>query len=73
MSQKWPSAKARVVFRALLRIGWRPKTSSSGSSHVSLERPGWPDYTWAFHEGVEIGSKMMSRIAKHTGLKRSDV
>jgi hypothetical protein len=27
----------------------------------------------AFHDNVEIGPKMLSRIAKHTGLKPSDL
>ena len=31
-------------------------------------RTGFPDYVFAFHDGEEIGPKMLSRIAKHTGL-----
>jgi len=38
-----------------------------------LQRSGWPDYTFAFHDGQEIGSVMLSRIAKHTGLTPSDL
>jgi predicted RNA binding protein YcfA (HicA-like mRNA interferase family) len=68
----WPSAKARKVYRALLRIGWKPKTEK-GSSHVRLERENFPDYTWAFHDSEEIGPKMLARIAKHTGLRREDL
>jgi hypothetical protein len=34
---------------------------------------GWTDYVFAFHEGEEIGAKMMARIAKKTGLKPEDL
>ncbi|MGA2060276.1 MAG: type II toxin-antitoxin system HicA family toxin [Thermoguttaceae bacterium] len=63
----WPSTKARQVLAALLRIGWTIKRQS-GTSHRVLARNGWPDYVFAFHDGEEIGPKMMARIAKHTGL-----
>jgi hypothetical protein len=28
---------------------------------------------WAFHDRVEIGPKMLARIAKHTGLSVEDL
>jgi len=68
----WPSAKAKRVFNALLRIGWRVKRLKAGT-HRTLERPGYPDYTFAFHDSVEIGPKMLAKIAKHTGLKPTDL
>ena len=68
----WPSAPARRVLRALLRLGWTQKRKVGGS-HVVLSRPGWPDYVWAFHAGDEIGPKMLARIAKHTGLAPEDL
>ncbi len=68
---KWGAAKAQRVFAALLRIGWSIKRSSG--SHFTLTRQGWPDYSWAFHDSVEIGPKMMARIARHTGLKPEDL
>jgi predicted RNA binding protein YcfA (HicA-like mRNA interferase family) len=68
----WPAAKARRVLDALLRIGWRVKRVKAGS-HKTLERPGYPDYIFAFHDSDEIGPKMLARIAKHTGLKRTDL
>lgn len=71
MSQ-WPSAKAGKVLAALLRVGWRIKRQGGGS-HKVLERVGWPDYVWAFHDGVEIGPAMLSRIAKQTGLTSRDL
>jgi len=51
----------------LERIGWRVKRQKG--SHKTLERDGYPDYVFSFHDGDEIGSKMMTRIAKKTGLK----
>jgi predicted RNA binding protein YcfA (HicA-like mRNA interferase family) len=68
----WPSAKARRVLAALLRIGWTIKRQS-GTSHRVLARDGWPDYVFAFHDRVEIGPHMLARIAKHTGLRRDDL
>ena len=67
----WKSAKAKRVLAALEKIGWRVKRQSS--SHKILSREGWADYIFAFHDGDEIGSKMMSRIAKKTGLKPEDL
>ena len=67
----WPSAKARRVLAALIRIGWTVKRQSG--SHKTLARPGWPDTVFAFHDGDEIGPRMLGRIAKHTGLKPEDI
>jgi predicted RNA binding protein YcfA (HicA-like mRNA interferase family) len=71
MSQ-WPASKARRVFAALLRVGWSVKRPWRGS-HCVLSRPGWPDYVFAFHDGDEIGPKMLARIAKRTGLTPADL
>ena len=70
MSQ-WPTTKARRVLAALLRIGWNIKRTSG--SHRTLEREGWPDVVFAFHDGEEIGPRMLARIAKRTGLEPSDL
>jgi predicted RNA binding protein YcfA (HicA-like mRNA interferase family) len=70
MSQ-WSSSKARKVFAALIAIGWVLKRQSG--SHKTLSRNGWPDYTFAFHDGDEIGPNMLVRIAKHTGLRPQDL
>jgi predicted RNA binding protein YcfA (HicA-like mRNA interferase family) len=74
MSQQraWGSYKARRVLAALIRIGWTEKRHKSGS-HRTLSRPGFPDYTFSFHDNDTIGSAMMGRIAKHTGLKPGDL
>ena len=66
MSQ-WPSAKAKRVYAALLKLGWTLKRQSG--SHRTLERAGWSDVVFAFHDGEEIGPRMVARLAKHTGLK----
>lgn len=71
MSQ-WPSTKGRRVLAALLRIGWRIKRQS-GTSHRVLCRSGWPDYVFAFHDGEEVGPRMLARIAKRTGLTPEDL
>jgi predicted RNA binding protein YcfA (HicA-like mRNA interferase family) len=55
----------------LLKIGWSVKRQVG--SHKTLERAGYPDYVFAFHDGEEIGPKMLSRIAKHTGLTSNDL
>ncbi len=70
MSQ-WPSAKAKRVLAALLRIGWSIKRQSG--SHKTLSRPGWADVVFGFHDNDEIGPKMLARIAKNTGLKPTDL
>jgi hypothetical protein len=38
-----------------------------------LSRPGYADFVFAFHDGDEIGPRMLARIAKHTGLKTGDL
>lgn len=70
MSQ-WPSARAKRVLAALLRIGWRIKRESG--SRRTLARSGWPDYVFAFHDSEEIGPRMLARIAKHAGLQPTDL
>ena len=68
---KWPSTRASGVLSALLRIGWSIKRQRG--SHRTLERGGWPDFVFAFHDGDEIGPKMLARIAKRTGLRPEDL
>jgi predicted RNA binding protein YcfA (HicA-like mRNA interferase family) len=70
MSQ-WPSKKARLVLSALLKLGWSVKRQTG--SHRTLTRPGWTDFTFAFHDGEEIGPRMLARVAKHTGLTPEDL
>jgi predicted RNA binding protein YcfA (HicA-like mRNA interferase family) len=71
MSQ-WGSCKSRVLLRALNRIGWTLKRDAKGS-HRILAKEGWPDVIFAFHDGEEVGPRMLARIAKQTGLKPEDL
>jgi predicted RNA binding protein YcfA (HicA-like mRNA interferase family) len=67
----FPSAKAKRVLAALLRIGWTIKRQTG--SHKTLSREGWPDVVFAFHDGDEIGPKMLAKVAKSTGLEPQDL
>ena len=68
---RWPSTQASRVLSALFRIGWQMKRQTG--SHRVLERPGWPDVVFAFHDRDEIGPRMLARLAKVTGLKPEDL
>jgi predicted RNA binding protein YcfA (HicA-like mRNA interferase family) len=70
MSQ-WPSTKAKRVLATLLKLGWQIKRQSG--SHRTLTHEGWSDYVFAFHDNEELGPRMLSRVAKHTGLKPNDL
>jgi len=67
----WRAAKARRVLASLLRIGWTIKRETG--SHRTLAREGWSDFVFAFHDNVEIGPRMLARIAKRTGLTPEDL
>lgn len=67
----WPTAKARRVLAALLRIGGKIERRSG--SHRTLSRAGWPDLVLAFHDGEEIGPRMLARIARRSGLRPEDL
>jgi predicted RNA binding protein YcfA (HicA-like mRNA interferase family) len=60
----------KLTRHGLLRIGWAVKRQSG--SHKTLVREGWDPYVWAFHDGEELGPRMLARMAKHTGLKPED-
>ena len=70
MSQ-WPSTKAKRVLAALRKLGWEIKRQSG--SHRTLGREGRPDFVFAFHDGEELGPRMLARIAKHTGVEPKDL
>ena len=68
---QWPSAKAKRVLAALLRLGWQIKRQTG--SHRTLSRDGWPNFVFAFHDSEELGPRMLARISKHTGLLPEDL
>lgn len=70
MSQ-WRSSKARRVLAALPRPGGQLERQTG--SHRTLMRDGWPDVVFAFHDGEELGPRMLARIPKHTGLTPEDL
>ncbi|OZB45436.1 MAG: hypothetical protein B7X46_04120 [Thiomonas sp. 15-66-11] len=49
-----------------MKLGWSIKRLTG--SHGALTRAGWTDFTFAFHDGDEIGPRMLARVAQHTGL-----
>ena len=67
----WPATKARRVIAALRRLGWQTKRQTG--SHRTLRRDGWPDVVFAFHDGDEIGPRMLARLARRTGLRPEDL
>lgn len=67
---RFPSTKCRRVLAALTRIGWI--VTRQAGSHRTLERDG-ESVTLACHEGDELGPRILSKIAKQTGLKPSDL
>jgi predicted RNA binding protein YcfA (HicA-like mRNA interferase family) len=69
--RSWPATRAARVLRALYRIGWTLKRQTG--SHRILARQGWSDVVFAFHDDEEIGPRMLSRIARHTGLHPDDL
>lgn len=71
---KWPSVKAKKVYKALRQIGWKPKpTDKKGSSHHQLIHATLPEYTWSWNDSDELGPVMLKKIAKHTGLTPEDL
>lgn len=59
------------MLAALLRIGWTVKRQSG--SHRVLERPGWDDYVFAYHDNVELGPRILAKIAGAIGLTIADL
>lgn len=70
MSQ-WPATQAARLLASLLRIGRQIKRSTG--SHRILQRTGWTDVVFAFHDRDEIGPRMLARLAKVTGLTPDDL
>jgi predicted RNA binding protein YcfA (HicA-like mRNA interferase family) len=68
---RWKSVKAKQLLAALLRSGW--EIAWQKGSHRRLKRSGFANYTFAFHDGEEIGPALLAQIAKKTGLQPEDL
>lgn len=71
LAERLAFCKSQEATCGLASIGWSIKRPSG--SHPTLSRPGYPDFVFAFHEGEEIGPRMLTRTAKHTGLQLVDL
>jgi predicted RNA binding protein YcfA (HicA-like mRNA interferase family) len=67
----WKSTKAKRVYAALTRTGWTLKKQVG--SHKKLEKTGWRNFTFCFHDKEEIGPAALAKIAKDTGLRPEDL
>lgn len=67
----WSATKARRVYAALQRIGWTLKKQVG--SHRKMQRNGWQNFTFCFHDSEEIGPAALAKIAKETGLRPEDL
>jgi predicted RNA binding protein YcfA (HicA-like mRNA interferase family) len=38
-----------------------------------MQRPGWPNFTFSFHDAEEVGPAALAKIAKDSGLKPEDL
>lgn len=67
----WKSVKAKRLFKALEKIGWR--TVRRSGSHRTMSKSGHPDLLFSIHESEEVGPPMVAKIAKQSGLKPEDL
>lgn len=67
----WSATKARRVYAALQRLGWTLKKQVG--SHRKLQRDGWTNFTFCFHDSEEIGPAALAKIGKETGLRPEDL
>jgi predicted RNA binding protein YcfA (HicA-like mRNA interferase family) len=63
----WKSVKAKQLLAALLRIGWY--IAWQRGSHRRLKRPGWPNYTFAFHDNETVGPALKAEAGTNTPLR----
>ena len=57
---KWKPVKSRQLLAALLRIGW--EVAWQKGSHGRLKQPGWPNYSFAFHDDEEVGPGFLLQL-----------
>ena len=67
----WRATKAKRFYAALFRLGWTLKKQVG--SHRKLQRQGWPNYTFCFHDGEQVGPAALAKIGKETGLRPEDL
>ena len=67
----WRATKAKRVYAALLRIGWT--LNKQVGSHRKLQRAGWPNFTFCFHDHEEVGPAALAKIGKDAGLRPEDL
>jgi hypothetical protein len=67
----WPATKARPVLAAMLRAGRVVNVNRDHTAHCRalIDR----NFVFAFHDDEELGPRILSRIAKHTGLTPNDL
>jgi predicted RNA binding protein YcfA (HicA-like mRNA interferase family) len=59
------------VYAALVGLGWTLEEQIG--SHRKLQKPGWRDFTFCFHDNEEAGPAALAKIAKDTGLRPEDL
>ena len=69
--KRFPATKARLVLRALLRIGW--VIIRQVGSHRILAKEGYENYVFTFHDSVEVSPSALKVISKLTGLQPEDL
>jgi predicted RNA binding protein YcfA (HicA-like mRNA interferase family) len=65
--------KAKQALKALLKIGWVVVSQTGSHKKLKHHAAAYPMYVWSYGDGDELGSKILSRIAKHTGLRPEDL
>ena len=63
----WRATKAKRVYAALLRLGWTLKKQVG--SHRKLQRPGWSNFTFCFHDREEVGPAALARMTLSCGVR----
>lgn len=67
--RQWPASKVERAYAARIELGRRLKRRSG--SRRTLSRNHSPDFVFAFHDGVDVGPRMLVHIAEHARLQRS--
>jgi predicted RNA binding protein YcfA (HicA-like mRNA interferase family) len=66
----WPSIKVKKLIAIIEKNGWKLKRREG--SHRRFCKEGFPDYTIAYHDGKEIPSMALKRMAASLGLTLQD-